>query len=147
MKIFIKKMQPCHEQVVIQMMRDFYRSDAVISNGSEEIFLNDFNACVGDDPFLEGYVFECDGEISGYGMLSMGFSTESGKRRIGIEDIYVLEKYRGVGIGGAFLDFISNEYSDCIQLLQVEEENQKAIDFYKNHGFKFVLYREMMRNE
>lgn len=147
MNVFIKKMELHHKQIVLKMMREFYRSDAVLSNGSEEIFLNDFNACVGNEPFLEGYVFECDGEIAGYGMLSIGFSTESGKKRIGIEDIYIIEKYRKHGIGSAFLDFVGNRYSDCIQMLQVEEENIKAIELYKKHGFKFVLYKEMMRNE
>ena len=43
---------------VLDMMRVFYSSEAVLSNGSEEIFLNDIENCIGDNPYLEGYVFE-----------------------------------------------------------------------------------------
>ncbi len=147
MSFCIRKMEKCHKESVLEMMRAFYSSDAVLSNGSKEIFLNDFNACIGDDPFLEGFVFEIEGEIVGYGMLSKGFSTESGKRRIWIEDVYVLEKYRGEGIGGGFLDFVSEKYPECVIRLEVEEENDRAVEVYQKHGFKFIPYKEMIKNE
>ena len=44
------------KDTVIGMMRTFYTSPAVLSNGSEEIYANDVDNCVGDCPFLEGYV-------------------------------------------------------------------------------------------
>ena len=46
---------------VIDMMRVFYASPAVLSNGSEEIFQNDVENCVNDSPYLEGYIIE-DGQ-------------------------------------------------------------------------------------
>ena len=44
--------------LVLEMMRVFYSSPAVLTNGSEEIFANDIDACTGVSPYLEGYVFE-----------------------------------------------------------------------------------------
>ena len=43
---------------VLEMMRVFYASPAVLSNGSEEIFKADIDNCINESPYLEGYVFE-----------------------------------------------------------------------------------------
>ena len=59
------------KQAVIEMMRVFYTSPAVFSNGSENIFLQDIEACTGENPYLDGYIFAApdSGEIQGYGCL------------------------------------------------------------------------------
>lgn len=44
MNYSIDKMTEKDKNAVIGMMRVFYSSDAVLTNGSEEIFENDFNA-------------------------------------------------------------------------------------------------------
>ena len=41
---------------VFEMMKVFYASPAVLSNGSDEIFSNDIENCINDSPFLEGYI-------------------------------------------------------------------------------------------
>ena len=61
----IKPMLSEHKETVFDMMRIFYASPAVLSNGSEEIFNNDINNCINDNPYFEGYVFEENGEILG----------------------------------------------------------------------------------
>lgn len=53
----IKEMTIEHFDEVMEMMRVFYASPAVLSNGSEEIFRNDIEHCINDSPYLEGYVF------------------------------------------------------------------------------------------
>ena len=58
----IRKMTLEDKPAVQEMMREFYTSPAVLSNGSEEIFAADVDACVGDSPYLEGYIFEESGE-------------------------------------------------------------------------------------
>ncbi len=140
-----------HREQVVSMMRDFYSSPAVLSNGSEEIFEADVSACVGDNPFIEGFVFEkkeASGEsvLMGYAMLSKGFSTESGKNRIWIEDLYICEKFRGFGIGKRFLNFVDEKYENCVVRLDVEEENEKAVELYKKCGFEVIPYMEMIKN-
>ena len=52
---------------VMEMMRVFYASPAVLSNGSEEIFASDFHNCISECPYLEG-IFLRTGAIS-KGML------------------------------------------------------------------------------
>ena len=128
---------------VLAMMRVFYASPAVLSNGSEEIFLNDIENCVNDNPYLEGYIIEDSKEIQGYAMIAKSFSTEFGKPCIWIEDLYIKDGYRGLGLGNLLLEFITQRYGDCIFRLEVEEENERAIGLYKKCGFTVLPYMEM----
>ena len=128
---------------VIEMMRAFYTSPAVFTNGSEEIFSKDIEFCTNDSPYLEGYVFEEDKEIQGYAMVAKSFSTEFGKPCIWIEDIYIKEEYRGLGIGTLFLDFIQGKYRDSVLRLEVEEENERTVKVYENDDKWYgITYRE-----
>lgn len=130
---------------ILAMMRVFYASPAVLSNGSEAIFEADFNACVGDSPYLEGYVFENGEEIQGYAMTAKSFSTEFGKPCIWIEDLYVKDDYRGQGIGSQFLRFIESKYPDAVLRLEVEAENERALRVYKACGYEELPYMEMKK--
>ena len=145
----IRAMRPEDKDAVLKMMRIFYASEAVFSNGSEEIFRADIEQCTKENPYLEGYVFEDSGssakELQGYAMVAKSFSTEFGKPCIWIEDIYINEESRGLGIGSAFIQYIKDRYPDCIYRLEVEEENVGAVRLYKKCGFDFLPYKEMKR--
>ena len=130
---------------VIEMMRVFYTSTAVLSNGSDEIFSNDIENCINDNPYLEGYIIEDSKEIQGYAMIAKSFSTEFGKSCIWIEDLYIKDSYRGLGIGSQLIDFITKKYADTIFRLEVEEENERAVKVYEKCGFTVLPYMEMKR--
>ena len=132
-------------QQVIDMMRVFYASPAVLSNGSEEIFQNDVENCVNDSPYLEGYIIEDSQKILGYGMVAKSFSTEFGKPCMWIEDLYLKEEARGLGLGSKFLHFVAEKYPEAILRLEVEEENERAIKTYRKCGFEVLPYMEMKR--
>ena len=138
-------MKPDDKTAVLEMMRVFYASPAVFTNGSEKIFSDDFDNCVNGSPYLEGYVFEESGEIFGYAMVAKSFSTEFGKPCIWIEDIYVKEEYRGRGIATAFFAFTKSKYDNCIFRLEVEKENENAVRVYKKCGFSVLPYMEMKK--
>lgn len=141
----IRKMIPADREAVLDMMRVFYASPAVLSNGSEEIFRADVENCVNDSPYLEGYVFEEAGALVGYGMLAKSFSTEFGKPCIWIEDLYLTEAARGKGIGSAFLQMVAQMYPDAVLRLEAEEENHRAIATYHKNGFEVLPYTELIR--
>ena len=145
MNCMIRPMTRDDAKTIIDMMRVFYASPAVLSNGSEEIFENDVENCVNDSPYLEGYVFECEGDILGYGMVAKSFSTEFGKPCMWIEDLYLKEEARGHGIGSKFLHYVAEKYPDAILRLEVEEENERAIHTYRKCGFEVLPYMEMKR--
>ena len=141
----IRSMIASDRSEVISMMRVFYASHAVLSSGSEEIFSADFEACIGECPFLEGYVFEDDGNIAGYAMLAKSFSTEFGKPCIWIEDIYLKHEHRGKGFATDFFAFVEEKYPAALLRLEVEEENERAVRVYKKCGFEVLPYTEMKK--
>lgn len=145
MSEMIREMTEADRNEVMDMMRVFYASDAVFTNGSDEIFSADIDNCIGECPFLEGYVFEGGQGILGYAMLAKSFSTEFGKRCIWIEDIYIKEQYRGLGIGTRFFSFIEEKYEGCIFRLEAEEENERAVHVYKKCGYEVLPYLEMKK--
>ena len=145
MDFTIRAMETQDKDSVLEMMRVFYTSPAVFTNGSEEIFRKDVEACIGDNPFLEGYVFERGGERLGYAMVAKSFSTEFGKPCIWIEDLYLKEGFRGMGLGKSFFDFLTQTYTDCIFRLEVEEENKRAVRLYQTCGFTVLPYMEMKK--
>lgn len=145
MGVTVRKMKETDRACVLEMMRVFYASEAVLSNGSEEIFLNDIDTCLGDSPYLEGYVMEDAGKVQGYAMIAKSFSTEFGKPCIWIEDIYVKEQYRGMGIGSHALQYIEKQFPGCIFRLEAERENERAIAAYEKQGFAELPYLEMKK--
>lgn len=143
--IIIRDMAEADTEKVLEMMRVFYASPAVLSNGSEDIFRNDVQNCVGNNPYLEGYVFTEDGQILGYSMIAKSYSTEFGKSCIWIEDLYIKQQYRGKGIGTEFFAFIEKKYPNSVLRLEVEAENQNAICVYKKCGYEILPYLEMKK--
>ena len=143
--MIIQEMKKEHTDEVFQMMKVFYSSPAVSTNGSDEIFMSDIQNCINDNPFLEGYVFAEQDKIMGYAMAAKSFSTEFGKPCVWIEDIYIKPDYRGKGIGSQFLDYIEQKYRDSILRLEVEEDNTAAVHIYKKSGFDVLPYMEMKK--
>lgn len=141
----IRYMEEKDKIPVIEMMRRFYSSPAVFTNGSEEIFEADVDSCIGDCPYIEGYVLEEADNIQGYAMVAKSFSTEFGKPCIWIEDIYIKEEYRGLGIGSLFLSYIQDKYPNSLFRLEVEAENERAVNVYQKFGYEILPYMEMKR--
>ena len=141
----IRAMIEADKDAVLEMMRVFYASPAVLTGGSEEIFLADIENCVNDNPYLEGYIIQDGEQLQGYGMVAKSFSTEFGKPCIWIEDLYIKDAFRGQQIGKVFLDFIASKYPDCLLRLEVEEENARALRLYQKCGFEILPYTEMKK--
>ena len=145
MEVTIRLMEQKDRETVMEMMRVFYASPAVLSNGSEEIFAADIENCINENPYLEGYVFEAGEQLLGYGMVAKSFSTEFGKPCMWIEDLYLRENARGLGLGSRFLGFVGEKYPHAVLRLEVEEENERAVHVYKKCGFEAIPYMEMKK--
>ena len=140
----IRPMTEADRTCVRKMMREFYASPALLTNGSEEIFRADIAACTGPSPFAEGFILLHDGETAGYSMVAHSYSTEYGKPCVWIEDIYVLPAHRGCGLATLLIDRLKAAYPDAILRLEAEEENGRAIAVYKRNGFRRLPYYEMI---
>ena len=144
--IHIRHMTKDDREEILEMMRTFYASPAVSTDGSEEIFASDFYECISGSPYLEGFIIAEDEKTAGYGMLAKSFSTEFGKPCVWIEDLYLKSEYHGKGYGSAFLQFVAGRYCGALLRLEVEPENEKAVAAYYRNGFDTLPYMEMKKD-
>lgn len=144
MKINIRKFNQDDKSEILKMMTEFYSSNVVSTNGSIEIFEKDFDECIKNSSYLEGYVFIENSSILGYAMLAKSFSTEFGKPCIWFEDLYLKPEYRGKGIVTKFIYHIKENYKNHVFKLEVEDYNEHALHIYKKCGFEKLPYSEMI---
>lgn len=145
-EVIIRSMQEKDRAEVLEMMQIFYASDVVIHKADDETLQKDISDCVGDCPYVDGYVFEIEGELAGYGIAATGYSTEFGGVCIWLEDLYMKPEYRGHGIGRKFFEAVEEIYTDAVRFrLEVEKENEGAVALYKRLGYDFCTYDEMSK--
>lgn len=95
------------------------------------------NTLFGDENFVEILVAEVEGIIVGYALFFKNFSTFLGKTGIYLEDLYVRQNMRGMGIGKTLLEkiiAIAKQRNYGRVEWSVLDWNQSAIDFYKKIG-------------
>ena len=145
MNITIREMRRDDSAVVVDMMRKFYTSPAVITDGSEKIFAANVENCLSGKTCAEGFVFVEGAKIIGYGITARSYSTEFGSECIWLEDIYIVEEYRGRGVGSEFVRYVRARHPDKLLRLESEPDNDKALGLYKRLGFRELPYLELVR--
>jgi ribosomal protein S18 acetylase RimI-like enzyme len=90
-----------------------------------------------DDPLIQGFVAETDGQIVGYSRLS--FNRD--ENRFYVPSLYFLPDFQGQGMGRQLLE-AAEEYAAEKGLdelwIGVMVENKQALVFYRKVGFQFV---------
>lgn len=141
---------PQDRDIYLQMSREFYSSKAVLHSIPDENILKTFRLCLEKDPFVRGLLVLVDGKPAGYGLLSFTWSNEAGGSCVLLEEAYILPRYQGGGIGGAFLDQIEQEYIKAGRAkrlrLEVAPENTRAIALYERKGFARLDYVQMLKD-
>ena len=146
MEAQIRRMVREDEREVLAMMRLFYDSPAVLHTASDEVLRRDFLDCVGEMPLLRGYVFEQGGEIAGYAMAAMSYTTEYGGLCVWLEDLYIKPPYRGMGFPRKLFHLLEEEFPEAVRFkLEVEAENERAIAAYEKNGYRRSPYLEMTK--
>lgn len=148
-KVIIREIRENDINNIFEMMKVFYKSQAVLFKASDEIYMRDINSCIDKtNPFITGFVIEYDGNTAGYSMITRNYSTEAGGLTLWIEDLYIKPEYRKKGIGTKFFSFIEEKYKgEYVRLrLEVEEENKSAISVYKKCGYEKLPYIQMIKN-
>ncbi len=90
----------------------------------------------GPQPVWQAYVAETGGEVVGFALYYIRYSTWKGQR-LYLEDLLVTEELRGKGIGKLLFDKLIGEckekkYSGMVW--QVLHWNEPAINFYKKYN-------------
>ena len=94
-------------------------------------------ALFGDRPALFGHVAVVEGEVVGFALWFLNFSTWRGVHGIYLEDLFVLPAHRGTGLGRALLGRLAQE---CVARGYARLEwavldwNEPSIGFYRSLG-------------
>ena len=82
------------------------------------------------------FILEDDKEV-GFALYFYNFSTFTGKKGLYLEDLFVLENYRGKGYGKKLLAYLANiaVKEDCSRFEWIVLDwNTPSINFYKSFG-------------
>lgn len=142
----IRKMKKEDAEIFYKMAEQFYASDAVLHPIPKKHHFDTFNEMMRSNVYLEGYIFEYNNKPVGYAITSKMFSQEAGGIMLWIDEIYIMEEYRSIGLGTEFFNYLKTTLDASIVRLrlEVEKDNERAKKLYKKMGFRPLEYDQMM---
>jgi len=140
----IRKITPADRETYLQMVHDFYHSEAVLHAVPDEYFVRAFDEMMRSEEYLLGLIFEAEGEIAGYALLVNTWSQEAGGKAVWIDEIYVLPEFRGGGIAKEFFSQLKQIVPAARYRLEIEPDNIRAEKLYRSMGFEELGYKQMV---
>jgi GNAT superfamily N-acetyltransferase len=136
MSLIIRRARPDEAGLVLSLVRELAEYEKLL----HEVEANE--AMIGEALFGGNVRLFCDiaewnGEVAGFAVWFVNFSTFSGRSGIYLEDLFVRPPQRGKGIGKALLSHLAKQ---CVangwSRLQwsVLDWNTPSIEFYKSLG-------------
>jgi len=101
----------------------------------------------GTAPKFRALIAEWSGEPAGYASFFYFYSTFQGRAALFLEDLFVMENFRGNGIGKALLAAVAKLAieENCSGLRwEVLDWNHPAIEFYEKLGADFLHERKVV---
>jgi GNAT superfamily N-acetyltransferase len=99
----------------------------------------------GPQPKFRALIAEWEGEAAGYASFFHFYSTYQGRSALFLEDLFVLDQFRGNGIGMSLLSTVAKLAIEegCFGLRwEVLDWNHSAIEFYKKLDATFLNERK-----
>lgn len=145
----IRDWLPEDRERYLELSRQFYQTDAVLHPAPEENFAATFAETMAGSPYIRGLALCRDGEMAGYALLSLTWSNEAGGLCVLLEEAYVVPEAQGQGLGGAFLDFVQQEYAGKARRLRLEVTpgNTRAAELYARKGYEPLDYLQMVHDQ
>ena len=128
-----------------QMATEFYSNPCCDHNVDKSHFENAFNFCLQENNYARIFIIRYDGKVAGYGNIAFTYSIEAGGKVVLLEELFIKPNYRNKGIGKAFFDFIYKNYPAKRYRLEVTACNNDAIRLYEKLGYKFLNYKQMIK--
>ena len=130
--------------IILDMMKDYYPIEGATFR--PDVQGPALRALLADPALGRVYLVRRNDEAAGYVVLTFDYGLEAGGREIFIDELFIVERHRGQGLGTHVLDFVSRA---CRELggralhLAVGFGNARARAVYQKHGF-VPTRREMM---
>ncbi|RZJ71379.1 GNAT family N-acetyltransferase [Flavobacterium sp.] len=138
-------------EILVKMMQDFYAIDNYPIDPEKSKKL--FSEFIANENLGKAWIIESDSKTVGYMILTFVFNFEYGGKIGFVDELYIVEAFRGKGIGAESIDFITKIASEeklKLLYLEVEPHNKNARKLYLDKGFighKRQLLRRKLNNE
>jgi GNAT superfamily N-acetyltransferase len=140
MGMLIRRARPDEAGLVLSLIRELAEYERLLHEveATEQMIAE---ALFAANPRLYCDVAEWNGEVAGFAVWFINFSTFSGRSGIYLEDLFVRPALRGRGIGKALLSHLARQ---CVEngwsRLQwsVLDWNTPSIEFYKSLGAEML---------
>ena len=142
-----RRFQSDDKEIYLAYSKDFYENGAALHSIPQSHMENTFDSLLNGNPHADGFMLLSDEERAGYCLVSFLWSTEAGGLLALIDELYVSPAFRGLKLGGSFLEQLEQYYGNRIVGLRLEvcDTNQGAIRLYQKHGYDFLNYRQMIK--
>jgi ribosomal protein S18 acetylase RimI-like enzyme len=133
---FFKLASVSNIETLIKLMSELYTHESLPFD--EQTARSALQLILNNNSYGLIYLIHANEEIVGYLVVTFGFSLEYRGRDAFLDELYIQQKYRGIGIGKQGLQFaeeICREQGVQALHLEVERENLKAQAVYQKVGF------------
>jgi GNAT superfamily N-acetyltransferase len=135
--VTVRRVRPDDVPTVVALVREL----AAYEKAEHEALMTEaqlHEALFGAAPALFGHVAEtADGEVAGFALWFLNFSTWRGTHGVYLEDLFVSPAHRGTGLGRELLRTLAQECADrgfARLEWSVLDWNTPSIDFYRAAG-------------
>ena len=142
----LRKIQKSDQEAFLALSKEFYQSDAVSHPVPESYHLRAFQEMMRSDAYLEGYIFELEGQIVGYALTAKTFSPEAGGMALWLEEVYIRPAFRSHGLGREFFEYVEALEGFARLRLEVAPENTRAIQLYERLGYQPLDYLQRVKD-
>ena len=121
---------------ILEMMQQFYLIDNY--SFSKDTTAENIIDFINTPSFGKIWLIENNDGIIGYIILAFIFSFEFKGKNAFVDELYLEDKYRSLGIGTKAIDFVAGEAKKLnitALHLEVEKHNENALKVYRKHGF------------
>jgi ribosomal protein S18 acetylase RimI-like enzyme len=121
---------------LLEMARAFHREDGHPLSAMGEAAIRQVAR---GEPLARCWIVRQRGNVSGYVVITLGYSVEYGGRDGYIDDLYLIPEVRGDGSGRHLLDFALEQarlLGIGVLHLEVDPNNDRALQLYRARGFE-----------
>ena len=133
-EVTIRPMENGDAMSVFPMMQEFYDRQLGMGKYADDLLWRTIDRCVGDYPYIQGWLITDRISVMGYAIVSFGYDTASGKTCVRLEELYVLPLYREEDPGSAFLKALPGLYPEAA-CVSVQAGNRREAAAYQRCGY------------
>jgi GNAT superfamily N-acetyltransferase len=135
--IVFKSLEISDIEIIVSMMEDFYSIDNYPIDIATSKTL--FKTFLTDENLGKAWLIFSEDKIVGYAILTFVFSFEYKGKIAFLDELYLIESARGIGIGRKAIQFIKSEVHKLklkIIYLEIERHNLSAQKLYIANDFE-----------